>query len=206
MTTKNDEIDVSFQRGITVVIPTIPPRRTLLHRAIDSVLDQTLPATTISVPIDNRKQGAAVNRDRGLRTVTTEYVAFLDDDDFFKPNHLEALMDTMVSEDADYVFSWYEMNGGMDPRPNDFGMPWDNDNPRQTTITTLIKTELAQNVGFIDPNDGPLDSPDRLYAGEDWFMTKGCWEAGAKVVHRPEKTWYWSHWGGNTSGLGKNWS
>ncbi len=190
---------------VTVVIPTIPPRASRLQIALDSVLKQTYPAAAIVTAIDNPRLGAARNRQRGLEMVNTEYVAFLDDDDYFKPNHLEALMETMVQEDADYVYSWYEMNGGSDPRPEVFGKPWDNENPVQTTITTLVKTELAQSIGFVDPDDAPLDSPDRLYAGEDYYFTKGCWLAGAKIVHRPEKTWVWNHWGGNTSGLPKNW-
>lgn len=190
---------------ITVVIPTIPPRTNRLKIAVESVMSQVLPADAIAISVDNDRLGAAGNRQKALETVRTKYVAFLDDDDRFKPNHLQALMETMVSEDADYVYSWYDMDGGTDPRPEVFGRPWDNDNPVQTTITTLVKTELAQEIGFVNPDDGPLDSPDRLYAGEDWYFTHGCWKAGAKIVHRPEKTWYWSHWGKNTSGLPNRW-
>ena len=193
--------------AITVVIPTIPPRAARLGVAIESVLKQNLPATALAVPVDVSKQGAAINRQRGLDMVQTEFVAFLDDDDYFKRNHLELLMETMLGQDADFVFSWYDVGGGgQDPRPEYFGKEWNPADPHQTTITTLVKTELAQSVGFIWDGDAEqLDSPDRLYAGEDWFFTKGCNDAGAKIVHLPERTWVWNHWGGNTSGLPKNW-
>ena len=185
---------------ITVVIPTIPPRVSKLRIAVESVLYQTYGAATISIPVDHAKQGAAINRQRGLDSVTTEWVAFLDDDDRFYPEHLEKLIECALKTEADYVYSWYDVKGGSDPRPEYFGMEFDPANPNQTTITTLVRTDLAKSVGFVwdDPH---LDSPDRHYAGEDWFFTKGCNDLGAKIVHLPEKTWEWVHWGGNTSGL-----
>lgn len=192
---------------VTVVIPTIPPRAGRLQVAMNSVFKQTYPAAAIAVAVDHDHDGAAITRDRALDMVKTPYVAFLDDDDYFKANHLEALMETMLAEDADFVYSWYDVAGNVDPRAEEFGVPWDDENPKQTTITTMVKTELAQKVGFVIPEDTKetLTSPDRLYAGEDWYFTQTCWKAGAKIVHRPEKTWVWNHHGLNTSGLGKNW-
>jgi hypothetical protein len=192
---------------ITVVIPTIPPREHYLGRAIRSVSAQTHPATNIVVVNDHAREGAPANRQRGLEMVQTEWVAFLDDDDEFYPDHLEKLLRCAKDEGADYVYSWYDVIGGIDPRAEQFGLPWDPENPRQTTITTLIRTELAQQVGFVVDGDTPetLESPDRMVAGEDWWMTKGCNDLGAKIVHLPEKTWAWYHTGRNTSGLPKNW-
>jgi len=189
--------------GITVVIPSLPSRAPMLDRALASVKAQTLLPDEVIVEFDDEGLGAAAIRQRGLERVETEWVAFLDDDDEMRPHHLEYLMSYAVAQDADYVFSWYEVVGGVDPRPSEFGQPWDAENPRQTTITTLVRTALARSVGgFVDAaEDADLTSPDRHYAGEDWRFTKRVNDAGAKIVHVPAKTWIWHHHGRNTSGL-----
>lgn len=190
---------------ITVVMPSIPPRDSLRARAIASVNAQEMPPEDLIVEFDGNKEGAAITRQRGLEKVTTEWVAFLDDDDEFKPFHLAVLYAAAITSNADFVYSWYEVVGGIDPRPEEFGLPWDREHPRQTTITTLARTELALAVGgFVDDGDLNLTSPDRHYAGEDWRFTKRMNEAG-KIVHVPVKTWLWHHHGANTSGLPNRW-
>lgn len=154
---------------------------------------------------DAGREGAAVTRQRALEQVTTEWVAFLDDDDEFKPGHLSCLAAAAQETGADYVYSWYDCIGGIDPRPDVFGQPFDPCNPVQTTITTLVRTELAQEAGFLTPGDN-LKSPDRLYAGEDWAFTQRCNELGGYIYHTPFKTWKWWHWGGNTSGMPDRWT
>lgn len=168
---------------------------------------QTLKPQSIIVSRDLGRHGAAATRQAGLDRVTTDWVAFLDDDDEFLPQHLAALAQAQLDTGADYVYSWYTVVGGNDPRPEEFGKPWDPENPRQTTITTLVRTELAQRTGFLHHRDTTeaLTSPDRHYAGEDWLFTSRCAEAGAQFYHHPEKTWKWYHHGRNTSGLPKNW-
>lgn len=195
---------------ITVVIPTIPPREHMLREAISSVTSQTMPCNSL-VMLDVEHAGAPATRDKGLRLVETPWVAFLDDDDLFKPYHLEHLLAHAYQTDADYVFSWFEtLPNGSDPFPSSshYEAPWDPENPRQTTITTLVRTELAQEVGFLGDR---TDTGDGMTAGEDWAFTLGCNRLG-KISHLVEKTWYWRHWGfggpgrpGNTSGLGTRW-
>jgi hypothetical protein len=102
------------------------------------------------------------------------------------------------------VFSWYEVVGGTDPRPGEFGLPWDRAHPRQTTITTLVRTAVALEAGFLADDEGDLASPDRHYAGEDWRFTSRVNDLGV-ISHLPQKTWYWHHHARNTSGLPKNW-
>lgn len=191
---------------ITVVIPTIPPRAKLFARAACSVAQQTL-AAPIQVAVDEHKEGAARTRQRALEHVRTPWVAFLDDDDEFLPHHLDSLARAALKHDADYIFSWYTVVGGNDPRPEVFGKPFDPAHPVQTTITTLVRTDLARATGFLpDPGASEdLASPDRHYAGEDWRFTLRCINAGARIHHHPEKTWLWHHHGHNTSGLPKNW-
>jgi glycosyltransferase involved in cell wall biosynthesis len=198
--------------AITVVTPTIPPRGAVLHQNVMSVRGQILQPYDHIIEIDKQHQGAAVTRDRGLRRVLTPWVAFLDDDDIFMPQHLEHLLLHALETEADYVFSWFEtLPGGCDPFPraSHYEAPWDPADPRQTTVTTLVRTELAKAVGFL--GNGGEETGDGMHSGEDWDFTLGC-NAQGKISHLVEKTWYWRHWGygtpdrpGNTSGQGSRW-
>lgn len=196
---------------ITVVIPTIPPRRALLHRAIQSVTEQTYPAAALAVVTDLRKEGAPKTRQRALDMVKTPLVAFLDDDDEFMRDHLLKLLGHMRDTGADYVYSWYKVVGyggvvfnhdPVFPRTH-FTEPWDNANPRQTTITTLVRTELAQEVGFLGLPE--METGDGNVSGEDWNFTLGCMNAGGKISHLVDHTWYWHHDSQNTSGRPERW-
>lgn len=196
---------------ITVVTPTIAPRGDVLGDAINSVRAQTLQPAEHLIVTDNDHDGAPATRHTGLMVVATPWVAFLDDDDLLMPHHLEALSRCAVETGADYVFSWFHtLPLGCDPFPEThFTAPWDPAEPRQTTITTLVRTELAQAVGFLGDPAGPTG--DGMAGGEDWYFTLGCNRLG-KIVHLVERTWYWRHWGygqpgrpGNTSGQGSRW-
>jgi hypothetical protein len=186
---------------VTVVVPTHGERLNngMTAKAVESVLEQTLPSSGIIVEVDQFHRGAAETRHAGLMKVTTDWVAFLDSDDYFYPHHLEILAHFAVADEADFVFSHPVTWGGYNPFEKDFGKPWDNDNPRHTTITTLVRTEIAQQVGFLDYN-----IPKPGYHGvsdEDWRFTMGCMEAGAKIVHCPQKTWLWNMHGRNSGGV-----
>lgn len=181
---------------ITVVIPSIPARTVFLQRAFYSALNQTLKPDAISVAFDLAARGAASTRQEALNRANSKWVAFLDDDDEFLPEHLGTLYDTAMSTQADYVYSWF-----TDTRPDPigtFGKPFDPKNPTQTTITTLVRTDLAKEIGFKDSEEGKTINGERW--GEDFQFTLDCVAAGAKIVHVPARTWVW-HWhGGNTNG------
>jgi len=192
-----------FSSGITVVIPTIPTRRqTYLHRALDSVLQQTLSPDALIVEVDHRHAGAAATRNAGLEKVTTPWVAFLDDDDEFLPEHLALCRTHAMLTGADMVYPWFEVPEGWDPFPDREGQAFDPvvlETRNTIPITVLIKTELIKAVGGFEPK-GPPDNP-----CDDW----GAWikvrNAGAKIEHLNRRTWLW-HWhGGNTSGRGDRW-
>ncbi|HET9788324.1 MAG TPA: glycosyltransferase [Pyrinomonadaceae bacterium] len=193
---------------ITVAIPSIPPRGMLLSRAITSVAAQTKPAKAISVAIDTTKEGAPPTRQRALDAVRTPYVAFLDDDDEFLPTHLEDLARHMEETGADIVYSWFKVvgRGGFvfeeDPvfPPGHYLNEFDPENPIETTVTTLVRTELAKEVGF-----RALDRGHDANTGEDYGFILGCVKAGASIKHLVKKTWLWHHDSGNTSGRPDRW-
>src|SRR3546814_1913273 len=87
-------------------------------------------------------------RHHGLAMVDTEWTAFLDSDDEMDPDHIEHLLACAEDTGADYVYPWFRVQGGSDPFPMFYGRPWDDDAPHQTTITILVRTGLAQMVGF----------------------------------------------------------
>lgn len=202
---------------IAVIIPSIPTpaRARMLTRAFTSVITQTMAPNMVNVAIDHFREGAPITRQRALDAVTKDidWVAPLDDDDEFKPEHLAALYAHAVETGADYVYSWFEVVGpsghsfgDYDPvfPPTHFTNPFNPEDPIETTITILIKRELLQEVGYVQ-----LHRPDAYAAGastgEDRNLTLRCIEAGAKIEHLVQRTWLWHHHGRNTSGRPDRW-
>lgn len=204
---------------IGVIIPSIPPRKALLLRALTSVGRQTLPADEVSVAVDLEQQGAPVTRQRALDglSAAVDWVAPLDDDDEFKAFHLEALRDHAMETGADYVYSWYECvrpdglsYGDIDPvfpethylNPFD---PTSEDTIIETTITILIRRELLEAVGGYEMLDRPEAYAAGASTGEDRNLTLRCVEVGATISHLVRRTWRWHHHGRNTSGRPDRW-
>lgn len=187
---------------ITVIIATIPERAHLVGRAVESVARQNLKPSKVIVTFDNEMAGAGPTRNKALYDVTTEWVAFLDDDDEFLPEHLEKLYAKAVETDADFVHSWFTVVGGHDPLPMQYGMKFEK--ASQTTITVLVKTEAAKAVGGfawdgIDPENPGTINGDR--AGEDFLFACKIYDAGYKMEVLKAKTWLWHHDSKNTSGM-----
>lgn len=188
-----------MKSDVTVAIPTIPTRsHDLLPIALSSVMMQTLPAAALSIAVDNDKVGAWHTRQRALDAVTTDWVAFLDDDDAFYPQHLRRLREYADDTGADFTYSYFDTTKTPDVLGH-FGKTFDPTNPHHTTMTVLVRTELAKTVRFTPR------LPEHVVGGEDWRFILGCVESGAKIVHLPEQTWYWRHHAWNTSGREDRW-
>lgn len=188
--------------SVTIVIPTIPQRPAMLTRAVWSVTAQTVRPDVVIVEPDLHRTGAAATRDRALAKVDTEFVAFLDDDDELEERHIELLLGELHITGADMVYPWFTVVGGTDPFPQHFGKEWDNENPHQTTVTFLARTEMIRRCGGFTGNfveDGQKD-PEGHRAGEEYRLVLRMVEQGAKIVHLPYRTWRWHHHKNNTSG------
>lgn len=239
--------------GITVVIPTIPPREALLRRALDSVAGaiarmgqmygSMVPVDSIVVQ-DIARNGAAKTRHQGLLAVETEWVAFLDDDDVMHPDHLTQLMSAALEFGASYLWSrfqiikqdhqWVLCDGPMacnSPYQHTTGPPmhrhahlaprtqtiqgpvflgekafsqWNDADPCQTTITTLVRTELALAAGGFAQFEDDGSTVDGNRRGEDHEFTLRCRELAPgehDFRHVPRVTWDWYHHSANTSGM-----
>ena len=202
--------------SIGVIIPSIPPRKALLLRALTSVARQTLPADQVSVAVDLEQLGAPATRQRALQSLApgVDWVAPLDDDDEFMAWHLEALREHAQETGADYVYSWFELvnpdgmsYGDHDPvfPSTHFSNPFDPDDPIETTITILIRRELLEAVGGYVALDRPEEYAKGASTGEDRNLTLRCIEAGATISHLVRRTWRWHHHGRNTSGRPDRW-
>lgn len=185
---------------VTAVIPTIPPRMsTLLPHALKSVIVQTHPVAGISLAVDYERRGAWHTRQRALDAARTEWVAFLDDDDTWESFHLERLLMKARETEADYVFSWFWPGHMCGPdRIGHFGKEFDPSAPHHTTMNVMVKTELAQAVGFSPPGENAR------VGDEDWRFTLECVAKGAKIIHLPERTWHYNCLAG-THGLPDRW-
>jgi len=192
---------------VTVLIPHIPVRPNALTRAVKSVAVQTHKPDALHIEVDVNRTGSAATRNRGLQAVRTTWVAFLDDDDELRPNHLQVLLDCAVSDDVDVVYAGCTV---LDPNGRDvplqeewgrFGHEFDPDLLREKSyipVTCLARLDLARSALF-----GPPSGVTSNY--DDWGFYVRMLDLGAKFVHVPQKTWIWNHHGKNTSGRPDRW-
>lgn len=194
---------MALRKGITAAIPSIPTRtQTRLHRALDSVTMQQQPVDEIMVRSDTGRLGAAANRNGVLAQVDTEWVAFLDDDDAWYPDHIKLLAQHAEETGADMIYPWFDVENGFDPWPGRESLPFDPvllDTQNTIPVTVLARTELLRDVGGFRPK-GPPDNP-----CDDWGAWLALRDAGAKIEHLNRRTWVWVWHIGNTSGRGDKW-
>lgn len=124
--------DIQQNIKVSVIMP-IYNAFDFLKPAMDSVIDQTLKeieiiciddgSTDHSLDIIKEYQkaddririitetnaGPALARNNGLKRARGEYVAFLDADDFFKPELLERLYETAIKDDLDIAIARYDI-------------------------------------------------------------------------------------------------
>jgi glycosyltransferase involved in cell wall biosynthesis len=201
---------------VAVCVPSIPVRRVQLAAALRTVAQQSRLPEQIHVEVDVGRTGAAATRNRVWRRATTDWIAFLDDDDELMPDHLETLLEH-ADDGVDLVYSWFDLPEAEDPLAvlvdgvlrSPFGVEF---GPEQRDylmtrgnfipVTVLVRRGLLEDVdGF--PTPGTERWPDEHC--EDW----GCWrdmlQVGATFRHVPRRTWTWHHHGRNTSGRNDRW-
>jgi len=211
---------MSKRLTVAVVIPTIPGREAMLERALASVREQRRRPDQVVVERDSLRTGADQARNRALERVTADVVAWLDDDDELKPNHLMACMRVMEQsrEQPDLVYPSPVVRGGEDPTAvsvqGQWVLPWGvRFGPEQEAhlrrfgsfipMTHLVRTERVRSIGGFRPGQEVMtEGVGRRYRGEDEDYLVRLLDDGATFEHLPARTWIWNVHRGNTAGRG----
>lgn len=209
---------------VAVCIPTIPGREHLLERARVSVLHQERKPDQIVVERDSERTGAWAARNRALARVTTDVIAWLDDDDRLNPSHLKVCMRVLEQSPFQPVLVYPRpvMVGGTDPTAvthqgvfptSPWGLRFTAEHAAHLKhigsfipMTHLVRTEAVRAVGGFRP--GYMVG--QRYRGEDEDYLIRLLEAAESQGHRTQdafehvdrKTWYWYKNPKSTAGRG----
>lgn len=202
---------------VAAVIPTIPGREALLDRALTSVRAQGRRVDQIVVERDSNRDGAWAARNRALERVTTDVVAWLDDDDTWRPLHIAACMRVLEQSPwrPDLVYPRPRMIGGADPTAlthqgrfpvSPWGLRWSAEHAAHlrnhgsfVPMTHLVRTDHVRGVGGFRPGytvDGGR------YRGEDEDYLIRLLDHGTIFEHLDAVTWNWRVHAGHTAGRG----
>lgn len=208
---------------VAVVVPTIPGREELLERALLSARTQRRKPDQIVVERDSERTGAWAARNRALARVTTDVVAWLDDDDTLRPNHLMACMRVLEQSPwrPDLVYPRPRMVGGPDPTAlthqgrfpvSPWGLRWTSEHAAHLRqhgsfipMTHLVRTDLVRGLGGFRPGyfvGGRYRGEDEDYLIRllDGDPEQG--QPGAIFEHLDAVTWNWRVHRNHTAGRG----
>ena len=143
----------------TIIIPVAPYHEALVERAVTSAQLQTVPCTIIQA-YDRNGRGPSYTRNRALEQVETDFVVFLDADDWLDPAFVERCLS--VWQAGSYVFTDWVEDGEIHSAP---ARPWCDDQ-QWHVITTLLPTQAVRDVGGFDDLPGAEDT--ELY----WALTR----------------------------------
>lgn len=197
---------------VAVCIPTIPPRKDLLDRALVSIAAQTLEPDEVIVELDEHATGAGPTRNRAWQRATTEWIAFLDDDDEFMPQHLEECLKHARRERADLVYPWFKLMNWPEATPSrpdplavplngmlrhPLGVPFGREQEMHMRRHAFIPATIVVKRAFLEKVDGypaPYTAEWRNFNGcEDWALLVRLLDARAKFSHLPKRTWICHH-------------
>lgn len=192
---------------VAVCIPTVPGREDMLMRAELSVMKQERQPDQFLIETDKDRTGAAATRNRLLDRVDADVIAWLDDDDWLRTNHIKACMRAIENSFAvDLVYPRPQMVNGRDPTAvthqgrfpvSPWGLRFTSEMASHIEhvgsfipITHLVRTETVRRAGGF-PEGRTLENG--RYQGEDERylinMLKG--DPPAVFEHLDERTWYW---------------
>ncbi len=205
-----------MQPLVSIIIPSFSRPAAFVRRAIDSALNQTYENIEIVVVDDNppgsparaalsallaeyaeaSRVRAVVNpvnlggseaRNEGVKAARGEYLAFLDDDDEFRPEKTAAQMALMLEKDLDMSFSDFKLvdDGGrvMDYREFHDIPAFDRDSLlkyhmlRHMTGTTtfMYRAEALRRIGGFQ----------RAATGQEFYLMQRTIEQGLKIGYLP---------------------
>lgn len=177
----------------------LPGREAMREVALRSVEQQIDVAhVPVVLGVDHAGIGCGAMKNAGIGRATADWVAFLDDDDFYFPRHLRTLLDH--HRDADIVYSLPLIWRG--PRQT---IPWPASpfDPERLRFENyipcgyMVRRELAVAVGGFPPR-----TPEVPY--QDWGFLLRMLDAGARFHYVEAWTWAFRWHDGNTSSFGKH--
>lgn len=127
---------------VTVITPVGPYHRDVVGRAAASVQAQTVPCAHIILYDDNRR-GPAALRNAGLRQAETDFVVFLDADDWLEPDFARRCLNAW--RPYTYVYTDWWQGSERRAAPD---CPWHNRSWH--VVTTLIPSATARHIGGFD--------------------------------------------------------
>jgi hypothetical protein len=133
---------------------------------------QTLQPYDIFVVIDHYRDGEINARNVLLEGVTTEWVAWLDDDDEMMTHHLQMLADAAYESKADLIYSEYETIGSA--YKASFIEP-----------AYMARTKALRTIGGFPVAEGD----DWPYRYGDWGLLARLLVRGYSFKHVPAITW-----------------
>mgnify|MGYP002738034214 CR=1 FL=1 len=196
---------------VTVIIPTLG--RPTLRRAMESVVHQQVrskilivndsgralseitdflkswPEQDIDVITTDGHEGAAHARNLGMARVSSAYIAFLDDDDYWLPTHLDRAVSWLERNSHTDLYSCRALVKGLRQRREPLELLgdrtllsylygpdiWRSRNRRILTPTIVFRRDLAA---------VPMDP--RLHAGEDTWWLLSLEAKGYAMYQSPE--------------------
>ena len=206
---------------VSVVIPAYRAERTI-RRAIDSALAQQAvsvrvivvidgtfdrtaeviadyPAERVAVLVHDTNKGAAISRNDGLAAAVSEFVMFLDADDFLEGPLLSGLASALRGARADVGFGpmqiLHEGRGVRERKyvpdfatPEDIFKKWHLEGIFVAPCSVVWRTEFIRGIGGWDPeltrnDDGELVMRAVLMGARLVLSEKGC---GVYVKHSSE--------------------
>lgn len=167
--------------SVAAIVVSLPERLELLKEALDSVAAQTVQPEAVVIGIDPRSVGEAENCNRLARAAGSEWLAFLHDDDLWRPQHLERLLDH--AESADVVVASFDLAGRpehtIEPHHCDYTDLWHTNWFPPSAV--MVRAAFFNDVGgFREPGPGER--------WVDWTTWKDWLKAGARFACSHQRT------------------
>jgi glycosyltransferase involved in cell wall biosynthesis len=140
------------------------------------------------VYIRQENSGAAAARNTGIESARGEFLAFLDSDDIWLPEYLEAQIDAIAEKSCDMIYADAFLFGNLVGKANTF-MTWCPSNGRVTTESLISGKCNVINSGTVVRRQkiidaGMLDEDLPRNAAEDFDLWFRLARGGAKIEYQ----------------------
>lgn len=169
---------------VTVVTLTIPGREQLLARCIASVYAQTVKPYAHIILAESSRKDVGKMYNEAVKAVKTEWIHFLDDDNYLLPLHIEKLLSEM-QHGVDVVYSWELSKSRPRINFNDWsedGICNYQDGQNAIDNSCAIRTSTFLTSGGFD---------EITKTPKDWVLFTKLAHMGAKFRCIPEDTWFY---------------